>query len=154
MICNDLQFVKSWIYLYTIDWNKSKVTGITAYKWRLSNVLYHSLRRNGCIQRNFFTKPLAPSASAVTPKPQGLYSESWHSFLILLFYGRIHFIILCHFGKQLRHIFLPLYRCHFQSFLCDCIITEGGETRGNAVYMELPFSTVDDVARESLCGMS
>jgi hypothetical protein len=35
-ICNAPRFVVSWIYLYTINWKKSAVTGITAYKWRSS----------------------------------------------------------------------------------------------------------------------
>ena len=38
-ICNDLQFVASWIYLYTMNWKKTMVTGITAYKRRSPNVL-------------------------------------------------------------------------------------------------------------------
>ena len=38
-ICNDLQFVASWIYLYTMNCKKTMVTGITAYKRRSPNVL-------------------------------------------------------------------------------------------------------------------
>ena len=33
------KFVGSWIYLYTMNWKLTMVTGITAYKWRSSNEL-------------------------------------------------------------------------------------------------------------------
>ena len=38
-ICNDLRFVKPWIYLYTESEEAIMVTGFTAYKRRSSNEL-------------------------------------------------------------------------------------------------------------------
>ena len=52
--CNDLRFVATRIYLYTINHQKQLITGITAYKWRPSNEVEHSLCRNRCTQGNFF----------------------------------------------------------------------------------------------------